>query len=120
MKGNYQLNDYVIPNRGKEVNRCYFVIKFLNQKNAYAIKDMGDDSGTFLKISYKCTLKKLSTICFGDIHFTVTFNNLSYIFSLIKAYRELNIKFIEGPLAGQLLYCLLYEVVHFTQVMLLV
>lgn len=72
-----------MPAKDEQAGKCYFVIRYIQEKNAYAIKDMGDGSGTFLKISYKCILKDNSTICFGDIHFTVSFPNLSYILELI-------------------------------------
>ena len=66
----------MITSRNQSTNKCYFVIKYISEKNSYDIKDMGDGTGTFIKINDKYTLKDNYTVCFYNTFIKISFTDL--------------------------------------------
>jgi len=47
------------------------MIKFSNEANSYLLKDLGEGTGTFIKIERPCVLKNGHIISFGENHMVV-------------------------------------------------
>lgn len=65
-----KLNDVVLP-AADNFGARHFQIKFSNEHNCYTIKDLGDGSGTFIKVQKQFILKNGHIVSFGDNHMVV-------------------------------------------------
>ena len=65
-----KLNDVILP-RADGFGDRHFVIKYLIEKNYYILKDLGEGSGTFIKIQKEAVLKNGHIVSFGDFHMVV-------------------------------------------------
>lgn len=87
-------NDIVLPKDEFGVGSVHFVIEFNSMANQYMIKDQGDGTGTFVKLTFPHVLQSYHILSFGSTHMTV-------ILSKTARKTRLSIKFIEGPKIGQ-------------------
>ena len=71
VQGQYQTNDYVVPSEERGFGKRHFVIKYMDDKSNYFLKDLDDGTGTFVKVYPKIILKNNTIISFGNIHFAV-------------------------------------------------
>jgi hypothetical protein len=64
-------NDYVIPNTDQGIGARHMVIKYSTDSKSYHIRDLGDGSGTFIRLDVPLILKHGYIISFGDSHMVV-------------------------------------------------
>jgi hypothetical protein len=64
------LNDVILP-KGDGFGERHFMIKYMYEKNYYIIKDLGEGSGTFIKVQKETILKNGHIVSFGDFHMVV-------------------------------------------------
>ena len=65
------------------------------------IKDLGDGTGTYIKVLKKCELKDNSVVSFGDNHLSITFNCQSDSNSEEVNNDTIDLNFIEGTKMGE-------------------
>jgi FHA domain len=65
-----KLNDVILPAHEGFGSR-HFYIKYSNDYNCYLIKDLGEGSGTFIKVQKQYVLKNGHIVSFGDNHMVV-------------------------------------------------
>ena len=72
-----QKNDVILKN-DEAIGRCHFRVRFDPTKNKFLIKDMGDGSGTFIRIEEPTVLQSGTVICVGESQIIVglIFDNL--------------------------------------------
>ena len=70
-------NDIILKN-DEAIGRSHFRIRFDPVKNKFLMKDMGDGSGTFIRIEEPTVLQSGTVICVGESHIIVglIFDNL--------------------------------------------
>lgn len=71
------LNDFVIEESSKGMGKQHLVIKFNTSIQKYSIADLGDGSGTFVRIDSALVLKDGYIISFGNSHMTIHFNSIA-------------------------------------------
>ena len=65
-------NNVILKNDGsRSIGDCHFRIRYCPYKNKYLIKDMGDGSGTFVKVEDPVILQSGTIICIGVSHIIV-------------------------------------------------
>jgi FHA domain len=69
------LNDFVIEESSKGMGKQHLVIKFNPPKQKYSITDLGDGSGTFVRIDSPLVLKDGFIISFGNSHMTIHYDS---------------------------------------------
>ena len=62
--------DYVLP-IGEGFGAKHFVIKFSNEQNNYLLKDLGEGTGTFIKVERDFVLKNGHIVSYGENHMVV-------------------------------------------------
>ena len=67
------VNDVLLP-EGNGFGKQHFFIKYLIESNEYVVKDMGDGTGTFIKIISPIILSSGLIISFGESHMVVGIN----------------------------------------------
>jgi pSer/pThr/pTyr-binding forkhead associated (FHA) protein len=87
-------NDILLPRNEFGIGRIHFVVEFNSMSCQYLIKDEGDGTGTFVKLSRPLVLQSYYILSFGSTHMTV-------VMSRKGKEEKLTVKFIEGPKAGQ-------------------
>jgi hypothetical protein len=65
-----KLCDVLLP-QGESFGNRHFLIKFSNDLNSYYLKDLGEGSGTFLKVETNFVLKNGHIVSFGENHMVV-------------------------------------------------
>jgi len=87
-------NDIVISDKEKGVGSKHFMIKYdPSYKNSFALRDLGEGMGTFIRIDLKLYLKCNNIISFGDSHMIIL---IDYTDS-----SRITLKFIDGPRKDQ-------------------
>lgn len=67
------LNDFVIAQDDLGIGKRHMIIKYSIDDSNYYIRDLGDGSGTFVRLDQRLPLKNGYIISFGDSHMTVNF-----------------------------------------------
>ena len=84
------INDFVINEESHGMGKQHLLIKFVPSTNKYTITDLGDGTGTFVKICTELLLKDGFIISFGNSHMKV-----------MAVEPKLILKFLEGPKAEE-------------------
>lgn len=71
--GKAPLNDFEIGAEETDEGKRHMIIKYNVVDKRYYLRDLGDGSGTFVKIETALVLKNGYIISFGDSHMTVSF-----------------------------------------------
>jgi len=71
-KGEF-LNDFVIAQDDLGIGKRHMIIKYNMDDRRYYMRDLGDGSGTFVRLDVPLALKNGFIISFGDSHMTVNF-----------------------------------------------
>jgi hypothetical protein len=87
--GEYK-NDIVLPSTELGIGLMHFVIQYNRTQHAYSVKDLGQGSGTFIKIEKPLILTSGNVIAFGESHMAVD----------LLLDGKIQLKFLEGPAAG--------------------
>jgi pSer/pThr/pTyr-binding forkhead associated (FHA) protein len=66
------LNDYVFPVEESGISRQQFKIHYSTTTDQYFIKDLGHESGTFVRVDSKLIIKHGYILTFGKYHVAVT------------------------------------------------
>lgn len=86
-------NDIVIPEEEEGMGHKHLVIKYSMETKEYLLKDLGEGTGTFIRIDTPLLLKQGHIISFGDSHMAVN----------IRAGGKIQLKFLDGPKTDQTL-----------------
>jgi hypothetical protein len=65
-----KLNDVVLPSEESFGSR-HFQIKFSIEQNSYFLKDLGEGTGTFIKVGKRFVLKNGHIVSFGENHMVI-------------------------------------------------
>jgi pSer/pThr/pTyr-binding forkhead associated (FHA) protein len=89
------INDFIVEEESQGMGRQHLLITYQPSRAKYMISDLGDGTGTFLKISHEFILREGFIISFGNSHMKImdagnTSND-----------QKLVIKFLEGPKANE-------------------
>ena len=69
----YQINDYTIPQEEQGFGKRHFMIEYDARLSSYFLKDLGDGTGTFIKIMHKTALNSNMIISFNSVHLAIFF-----------------------------------------------
>ena len=72
--GGQILNDFVIPEDTSSLGRRHLMIRYNPSTRKYYLKDLGEGSGTFVKIDIAVQLKQGYIISFGESHLVTQFD----------------------------------------------
>ncbi|CAG9330328.1 unnamed protein product [Blepharisma stoltei] len=86
-------SDIVIHDSEASENN-HMVVRYDVQKKKYFLKDLGEGTGTFVKITKPFSLKNGNVVSFGESHMLVQLNS---------ANSDISLKFLEGPKADEVL-----------------
>jgi len=81
------VNDLIIPDAELGIGKQNLIIKFNSDSRTYLIKDLGEGTGTFVRIDKPITLKSRYKISFGDSHMRLSPHHAENI----------AVKFLDGP-----------------------
>lgn len=65
-----KLNDVILP-KAEGFGQRHFAIQFNVEKNWYCLKDLGEGTGTFMRVDRQFILKNGHIVSFGDSHMVV-------------------------------------------------
>ena len=83
-------NDIFISEREKGIGSKHFMIKYDSSfKNSFALKDLGEGMGTFIRIDKRLYLRSNNIISFGDSHMIILTD--------YSDNSRITLKFIDGP-----------------------
>ena len=83
-------NDIVLPLNEPGIGMMHLIIQYDSVHSSYTVKDLGQGSGTFIKIEKPLKLNSGNVIAFGGSHMAVDL--------LIDG--KIQLKFLEGPMSG--------------------
>ncbi len=84
-------NDLIFAKEEHGMGNRHLMIKYSLETKSYHIKDMGEGTGTFIRIDKSVVLQHGYIMSFGDSH----------MFVIITPSQELQLKFLAGPKADQ-------------------
>lgn len=87
-------NDIVVPKGEPGMGKRHLIIKYSMDGKCYFIKDMGEGTGTFVKIESPFILKHGYIISFGDSHVVIN----------LRFTGKIQLRFLDGPKTDQTLY----------------
>lgn len=65
-----KMNDILLP-KCEGFGSWHFAIKYVPDKNHYILRDLGEGTGTFIKVQKQTILKNGHIISYGDSHMVV-------------------------------------------------
>jgi pSer/pThr/pTyr-binding forkhead associated (FHA) protein len=86
------LNDLVLSQE-EGIGRRHFVFKYSPAEMKYSVRDLGEGSGTFVRVQTALVLKQGYIVSFSDSHMMMQLDPTTP--------HELGIRFVEGPKANQ-------------------
>jgi hypothetical protein len=69
------VNDFIVDEAPKGFGGRHFLIKYQITKQKYSISDLGDGSGTFVRIDSSISLKDGYIVSYGNSHMTIHYNS---------------------------------------------
>jgi hypothetical protein len=88
------VNDILLSSKEKGAGNRHFMIKYDEKfKSSFALRDLGEGMGTFIRIDEPLFLKANSIISFGDSHMITLINYADG--------NKITLKFIDGPKVDQ-------------------
>lgn len=90
------INDYVIEEQSHGMGKQHFIIKFNPLTSKYTISDLGDGTGTFVKVKAEIVLKDGLIISYSS-----SFMKIVSIGSAASLNQNIIIKFLHGPKANE-------------------
>ena len=87
------INDIIIPAEEQGMGSKHLVIKYSVESKQYHLKDLGEGTGTFVKVDAPLTLKQGFIVSFGDSHMAVN----------IRPNSKIQLKFLDGTKTDQTL-----------------
>lgn len=90
-----QLHNDILLN-DPTVGSQHCMIKYDPTTRVYLLKDLGEGSGTFLKIDREINLRSGFIVSFGDSHMAVTLNESPTTKSKMQG-SKISLKFLDGP-----------------------
>lgn len=97
------INDFIIPQDELGIGKRHLIIKYNSDNGDYCMRDLGDGSGTFVRLDIPLVLKHGFIISFGDSHMIVNFYQAqasegNYASNTAdRSYDKIQLKFIDGP-----------------------
>ena len=92
--GSDEKNDIIVPNEEIGVGKRHLIIKYGVESKCYYMKDLGEGTGTFVKIEQSLELQQGYIISFSDTHMVIN----------LRVNGKIQIKFLDGPKTDQTLY----------------
>ena len=71
----YQINDYTFPTEERGMGKRHFSIEYNLVTENYFLKDLGDGTGTFIKIDGKYTITTDIIISFNTFHISISLSS---------------------------------------------
>lgn len=87
------INDLAILEEDKGMGKMHLVINYNSPTKKYTIKDLGQGTGTFVRIDHPLNLKENYIISYGESHMAIQF--------LDQEQNGIILKFLEGPKQGE-------------------
>ena len=87
-------NDIVVAPEEQGMGEKHLMIQYSMETKGYSIKDLGEGTGTFVKIESRLVLRQGSIVSFGDSHMVVN----------VRLSDKIQLKFLDGPKTDQTLY----------------
>ena len=69
-------NDFIFPQLEKGLGKKHFMIDYRLDTNNYFLKDLGDGTGTFIRITDKYTITRNLILSLNNLHFAILVTNL--------------------------------------------
>jgi pSer/pThr/pTyr-binding forkhead associated (FHA) protein len=91
-EGGKVVNDLVLPQEDG-IGRRHFVMRYSPTTKKYSLKDLGDGSGTFVRIKSPLVLKQGYIVSFSDSHLLIQLDELDPA--------KISVRFLEGPKVSQ-------------------
>lgn len=91
-------NDFIIPDTEPGVGKHHLVIRYNVQTKSYCLKDLGEGTGTFVRLDNSLALKNGYIISFGDSHMVVQLQGENE-FNISN--NTLTVRFLDGPKIDQ-------------------
>lgn len=88
------LNDIVFPREERGMGNRHLLIKYAIEKKNYYIKDIGEGTGTFIRIDKSLLLQHGYIISYGDSHMFVS----------LPPDNNIQLRYLDGPKTDQTLY----------------
>lgn len=89
-----EINDIILSELEKGVGKKHFMVQYDKKfKNKFALRDLGEGMGTFIRIDNQLLLKTNNIISFGDSHMIALIES--------NGSGKITLKFIDGPKAEQ-------------------
>jgi hypothetical protein len=85
-------NDFNFPFDEQGFGKKHMLIKYVAEAKQYFLRDLGDGTGTFVKIQAPLKVSNGFIVSFGDTHMTLCVE---------KEKKQITIKFLEGMLANE-------------------
>lgn len=76
-EGDRVLNDFVIPEDRDSLGRQHLMIKYNPWTGKYLLKDLGEGSGTFVKVKFQIPVKSGDIVSIGDSHMVILLDQFS-------------------------------------------
>jgi len=92
-------NDFLVPESEQGIGKRHFVIRYSIDPKMYYIKDLGEGTGTFVRLDVPLSLKSNYIISFGDSHMVVQIYNDTAKPDLTKS--KIQLRFLDGPKTDQ-------------------
>lgn len=96
-QGQHQTNDCVFSMDEQGFGRRHFVIEYEASRNVYMLKDLGDGTGTFIRVVEKRSIKKNVILSFTTLHLAVLFPNKQDHDALDPSLKEISKDDITDP-----------------------
>jgi len=99
-EGSQVLNDFVIPEDSTSLGRRHLMIRYNPSTRKYLLKDLGEGSGTFVKIDIPIPVKQGYIVSFGESHMVTQFDQSPSSYLLLRD--NITLKFLDGPKVDQM------------------
>ena len=76
-EGDHVVNDFVIPENKDSLGRQHLMIRYNPLTRKYLIKDSGEGSGTFLKLTFPIQVKDCYIFAIGESKFIILLDQFS-------------------------------------------
>ena len=98
-EGEEYSNDFIIPDSEPGVGKHHLVIRYNPLSRSYCLKDLGEGTGTFVRLDNPLMLKNGYIISFGDSHMVVQLQGEADA-NILNS--NLTVRFLDGPKIDQI------------------
>ena len=99
LAGSAENSDIQLPSHERGIGAHHFQVEFNPRKQVYALKDLGEGTGTFIRLDLPHYVTRPCIVSFSDSHVKVSLQDE-------VQSPTIDLAFIEGPKKDEHLYCL--------------